>query len=139
MCKRDCYINSQNCAINNNYHTNFRFLLVTLETLNETRAFLTMADNCKHFVGEVSVHVDGTCLTPKSTTNWHWTRNGAKINFAIPWYPGQPNNGGNDQFCLSIYRESSAKYFGFNDFTCLHAFPFACQRIQLFIPKITNS
>jgi len=113
--------------------------LVTLETLTEARAFLTMADNCKHFVGDVSVHVDGTTLTPKSPTDWYWTRNGAKISYPIPWDVGQPNNGDNKQFCLSIYRASSNKYFGFNDFNCSAAFFFACQRIELFIPKVTSS
>ena len=112
--------------------------LVTLATLNETRAFLNMADNCKN-LRDLEILVDGASPSSNLATDWYWTKTGEKITFPIPWYTGQPNGFNNVQFCLSIYKENASKYFGFNDASCTNPFLFACQRNELYIPKNSDS
>ncbi|KAL7036618.1 hypothetical protein ACKWTF_008875 [Chironomus riparius] len=112
--------------------------LVTLETLNETLAFLKMADNCK-ILQSLEILVDGATSSPHLKGDWLWTKTGAKISFPLPWDADQPNAFNNVQFCLSIYKENMTKNFGFNDAFCTNPFLFACQRIELFIPKVADT
>lgn len=115
----------------------FDFELTTLETLSEAKAFLSMADNNSYFKSFAGVYfiIDGTTLTPKSTTDWYWTQSGKKIQFPIPWGTGQPDFSNNLEFCFSFGRRSASENFGFNDLRCFETiYQFVCQRIDMVIP-----
>lgn len=111
--------------------------LVTLETLQETRSFLKLADQCKT-LQSLEILVDGATPSPNLKGDWYWTRTGVKITFPLPWDVGQPSGTNNIQFCLSIYKENMSKYFGFNDAFCTKPLLFSCQRVELFVPKVSE-
>ena len=113
----------------------FNMDLVTLETLTEARAFLTLADREPFFqrYGEANFQIDGMTTTLKSTTQWYWTDSGNKFSFPIPWYPGQPDNQGNVEFCLTLIPDTSNKFL-FHDINCQNPYLFVCQRFDFVIP-----
>lgn len=78
----------------------FNLELMTLETLNEANSFLTMADNHSYFkfISWVFFIIDGTSLTPKSTTDWYWIQTRHKTSFPIRWARSQPDDANNDIF-----------------------------------------
>ena len=72
-------------------------------------------------------------LTPRSPTDWYWTKNGEKISFPIPWQPDEPNFDYNEEFCLSVWIQN-VRVIGFNDGRCLSSlWPYICQRIDYFV------
>ena len=52
--------------------------------------------------------------------NFKWL-NGSPVQ-GIPWYSGQPNNGGNED-CMMMYKPNGR----FHDYYCSNAFSFLCQ------------
>jgi len=77
-------------------------------------------------------------LTPRSPTDWYWTRNGEKIAFTIPWQPGEPNFENDLEYCLSVWIQD-VEIIGFNDANCQNqTWPFVCQRFDYFIPVRMN-
>ncbi|KAL7036599.1 hypothetical protein ACKWTF_008858 [Chironomus riparius] len=109
---------------------------ITLETLDEARAFLTMADNNSFLRSRSTywIYIDAVTHTIKSRTDWYWTNSGKKISYAMPWRLAAPNNDYNDEYCLSFGKGSLNENFGFDDVMCNSGTPFACQRIELLIP-----
>jgi len=107
-----------------------------MDTLEEARAVLTMADNNSvlRAPSYIWLYIDGVALTPKSTTDWYWTKSGKKISFPIPWRSGTPGNGDYTEFCLTIGRNFPNEKFGFDDAMCDRVTRLACQRIELLIP-----
>jgi len=107
-----------------------------METLAETNALLTMVDNHSYIrtLNNIFFWLDGLSSTPKSPTDWYWSKSGEKINFTIPWLVGQPNS--SDQHCLTIGKETINQRFGFNDSFCFKSgyLRFICQRVELYIP-----
>jgi len=64
----------------------FGLELATFETLTEAETFLNVAYE-NDFIKSLALkhfYVDGMTLTPHSTTDWYWTRNGKQIAFTIP-------------------------------------------------------
>jgi len=113
----------------------FDLELMTLESLNEAKSFLTMADNHNYFrsFGVIWIVIDGTTLTAKSLTDWYWPQTGKKISFPMPWGVSQPSGG--TEFCLSFGRLNANEKFGLNDLRCSEGiYPFMCQRFDIFIP-----
>ncbi|CAG9805252.1 unnamed protein product [Chironomus riparius] len=112
--------------------------LVTMETLEEARAVLTMADNNSILRSYTSVwlNIDAVTLTIKSLTEWFWTKSGKKISYPIPWRPDAPNNHVGNENCLTFGRYLTSGKFGFDDARCENGGnPIPCQRIDLLIPK----
>lgn len=71
---------------------------------------------------------DGMTSLPHSPTDWYWTNSGNKVSFFIPWQNGQPDFGGEAEYCLSFMIND-----GFNDINCQnHIAPFVCQRLDYF-------
>ncbi|KAL7013239.1 hypothetical protein ACKWTF_015287 [Chironomus riparius] len=112
----------------------FGLELVTLETLAEARNFLALAESSsetKKLRAPFWIFIDGIELTPKSTTDWYWTKNGQKISFLIPWGPVQPDNWQGNERCFSIGKRDAGDRFGYNDHACSNVnLPFICQRIE---------
>ena len=109
--------------------------LATFETLNEAETFLNVAyENAFIKAYHLShFYIDGMTLTPNSTTDWYWTKNGEKISFSIPWQPDEPNFDSNVEYCLSVWIQD-IKVIGFNDGQCQNIeWPFICQRIDYFV------
>lgn len=108
---------------------------LTMDTLAEGRAVLTMADNNSILRTFTSVwlNIDGIALTLKSPTNWYWTNSGKKISYPIPWRPDAPNNHGGSEYCLTIGRYLTTGKFGFDDALCNNNDRISCQRIDFFI------
>jgi len=89
--------------------------------------------------GTTHIHIDGMTLTPRSTTDWHWTNSGNRISFPIPWQPGQPDFHKNNEYCFSFIAGQDFFAQGFNDIECKdYIAPFVCQRLDSFIPVRTN-
>lgn len=106
------------------------------ETRNEARAVMTMAENNSILKKMTSIwlYVDAVTLTPKSTTDWYWTKTGKKISFPMDWIPGAP--GSLEQLCLCISKPSLNANFGFNDIECSDfQRNIICQRNEFYIPK----
>jgi len=106
--------------------------LVSIETLAEAQAILTIANRS---FSTVSAYVDAIALTLKSPTDWYWTKSGKKLSFALPWYPGEPNNHNNlNEACLLFHNG------GFNDapysFTI---YSFVCQRLDFMVPRALSN
>lgn len=103
--------------------------MVSFETLEEARSFLSMVDNNSVLrkMSKVWLWIDAITLTVKSTTDWYWTKTGNIISFPLDWYKGQPSGSG--QYCLSISKRSATTKFGFNDLQCYDSYNIVCQRI----------
>ncbi|KAL7036608.1 hypothetical protein ACKWTF_008865 [Chironomus riparius] len=108
----------------------FDLELLSFETLEESRAFISMADNNSILkkLSNVWLWTDGITLTKKSTTDCYWTKTGTKISFPMDWYPGQPS--GSDQYCLCVSKRSAKTKFGFNDLQCYDSYTIVCQRVE---------
>ncbi|CAG9807027.1 unnamed protein product [Chironomus riparius] len=118
----------------------FNLELATFETLTEAQTFLNMAWNHNFIMSHNLTFflIDGMTLTPKSTTDWYWTKNGEKISFKIPWQPDEPNFEFEEEHCLSVWIQD-VKAIGFNDCKCQKlTWPFICQRIDYYIPIRAN-
>jgi len=115
----------------------FNLQLATLETLEEARRLLYLADSnpfFKIYTTSSSFYIDGMTSTLKSTTEWFWTDSGNKFSFPIPWLPGQPDNANGDERCFGFRRTTHSQNYGYSDFTCTAVPHFVCQRIDLFLP-----
>lgn len=74
------------------------------------------------------IHIGGMTTTAKSKTQWYWVANGEKINYAMEWMQGEPNNF-NDDFCLSI----GTLEYQFNDINChTYEMKFICQESKTY-------
>lgn len=111
----------------------FDLELATFETLSEAAKFLSMADNHSIFKSFAGVYflIDGTTLSPASSTDWYWSKSGKKIQFPISWLSGQPDNGNISEYCFSFGRRNATEKFGFNDLRCFEViYHFVCQKMD---------
>lgn len=75
--------------------------IVTLQTADEFEEF-------KDLVGQYAkeltrfVHVGAVTVTSRSTTDWYWVDTNEKVNYALPWRPGHPDNQRGVQYCLAF-------------------------------------
>ena len=109
---------------------------LSVETLTEARAYLSMLDNDSFLrsIGGAYIYIDGISLTSRSPTDWYWSNTGKKVSFPIPWRAGQPNNGGGSEYCLTIYRPNIGERFGFDDATCMGSAYVGCYRVDFLLP-----
>lgn len=102
---------------------------LSLETLEEANFFLILGDkNIAHF--DDLTHVGATTTVGRSSDKWYWVNSGKRVDFTLKFAPGEPNFGGNVEFCLSV-----GKYpgnFMFHDLNCYGAYEkkFVCQKID---------
>jgi hypothetical protein len=109
---------------------------LTMETLEEAKAVLTMADNNSILrqLPYAWLHVDALSMSLKSKTDWYWTKTGKKISYTIPWRSVAPNDAAGREYCLTIGKGSINEKIGFDD-TYPESKTFTgCQDIEISIP-----
>ncbi|KAL7036600.1 hypothetical protein ACKWTF_008859 [Chironomus riparius] len=113
----------------------FDLEFTTLESNSELQSFLNIIDNNSYLrtISDTFFWIDGISLTPKSKTDWYWTKSGKKLTFSLPWALNQPDFLRVDEFCLALGKSSNQK-FGFHDGICSASISFVCQRIELYVP-----
>ena len=78
-------------------------------------------------------HVGGFLVGDK----WKWTSDLSDVYSNMKWSPGEPNNYGGNEKCLTIYRMHGTYDTGFNDMNCEDAAErFLCQKYTF--PKIAQ-
>lgn len=101
--------------------------VLSLETLDEANHFLAL---CKQNSGYFDqwTHIGAITLYPKSTNSWYWVNSGKRVTYHLRFGPGQPDNAGGRELCLSIGKDP--QNFFFNDLNCYgsHEFKFICQK-----------
>lgn len=90
--------------------------------------FIALLSRVPEFAGTFA-HIGGTAL---GSNSWYWLQGGQDIDFALNWFPGEPNNGSGEEFCLAVGNSggTSAMF----DIDCYGAGawarqPFVCQRL----------
>lgn len=103
---------------------------LSLETLEEANHFLALCQQNAGFFDQWT-HVGAIALAAKSTNFWYWVNSGKRITYPMKFLPGQPDNAGGRELCLSIGKDPSG--FRFNDLNCYgnHDFKFVCQKSQV--------
>jgi len=72
-----------------------------------------------YFIGAVTIK-------PGTRTSWYWVQSGKRVDFAMKFMAGDPNNGGDDEKCLSLVHVNGN--CSFNDSSCtLGGAYFLCQ------------
>jgi hypothetical protein len=108
--------------------------VVSLDTATETSTFF---DTCKksEALFETFTHIGAITLAGRSTDMWYWVNSGRRANYALPFYPGQPDFAGSIEYCLSLAKAGNNFYF--NDVPCWGGFElkFICQRIVNTLPS----
>ncbi|CAG9809164.1 unnamed protein product [Chironomus riparius] len=114
----------------------FDLELATFENLVEFTNFQKILKAANPFPPNIDmVHVDGMTPNTGSTTDWYWTNSGVKIPYTLQWNPGQPDNAGGQEACLTI-RKYGGDY-AFNDYFCSERTTyFICQKTELFHEEI---
>jgi len=73
---------------------------------------------------DVSTHIGGYAMIPKSKDDWIWQNSGNPVFYKMNFHDGEPNYHDNDERCLSILRKS---VFALNDEDCSDEHRFICQ------------
>ena len=95
-----------------------------------TFSSLTEVNSLKYLDGKDYILIGGTTSTGKSLSDWYWVTTGEKINFEIPWYPGEPSFSSENENCMNLIKSGSNEY-KFNDAPCDDArLPFICEKIE---------
>jgi len=113
----------------------FDLELVTLESNSELQSFLNIINNNSYLrtLSGTYLWADGISLTPKSKTDWYWTKSGKKLTFPLPWALNQPDFLRVDEYCLALGKYNNSN-FEFHDGICSLFISFVCQRNELYIP-----
>lgn len=102
----------------------FDMQLLTFKDTKEEKSF--RENFAKFFDGRDSFILIGANTTSAgSKTNWKWM-NGEKLNFELKWSADQPNNEGNQEFCLCLDENDPLVY---HDISCTEKYPFVCKEI----------
>lgn len=109
--------------------------VLSLETAAEADMFLGLCQANASFF-EQWTHVGGITLAGKNRSTWYWVNSGKRIHYDLKFGHGQPDNAGNNEYCLSIGKGPD-NIFYFNDITCyaIYEFKFICQKIEDFYCK----
>ena len=103
--------------------------LVSLPTEEEADVFSELcANNAFHF--EEYTHIGGSYIG-NGLNNFYWISDGKPVTYQLKWAPGEPNNAGGKEDCLSIHKQPGA--FKFND---IHGYG---THEEKFVSQLTNS
>lgn len=74
-------------------------------------------------------HIGGVTNSGRSQTEWYWVGTNKKVSYNMIWKPGQPDFAGNNEWCLTLAKNSQ---FQFNDINCYGGWQekFICQKIE---------
>lgn len=100
--------------------------LLTLDTQAESNHFGQLFTSQPHLF-ESWTHIGGIVTQSKSKNDWYWYETGKKIDINLDFHPGEPNNSGDSEMCLSLDKRQNK--YKFNDTPCSHRFflRFVCQ------------
>ena len=111
----------------------FEMQLTTFKDTKQEKSFRT--NFAKFFNGRDSFVVLGAnTTTAGSKTNWKWV-NGEKLNFELLWGDDQPNNEGNEEFCLCLDETDPLLY---HDISCKEKYPFVCKEVWTYEKKLVK-
>lgn len=102
---------------------NSKVQFATLDNIYEAKALTQMLSQ-NRTDGHGFVYVGASTTVGKSLTEWFWAENGKKVDFAIEWNGGEPNNV--NELCLSLGPGSTYK---FNDIGCNNLLKFVAQKV----------
>jgi hypothetical protein len=101
--------------------------ILSLDTLKEATTFF---NTCKlsESLFETYTHIGGITMTGRTTDLWYWVNSGKRVNYVMPFAPGEPNFAGNVEYCLSIVKGGGNFYY--NDVPCFGGYElkFVCQK-----------
>jgi Lectin C-type domain len=109
--------------------------IVSLETKNETQAFLSYIMREASNIGEGNyVHIGAVTKLLGTRNDWVWLESGRDVQIDIPWATGQPDNYGGSESCMSLKIELMKPLA--HDLMC-GSFPFryVCQK-KIVIPPL---
>lgn len=114
----------------NTFCRDFNLDLVTLADKAEETSFLNLIEYSD--MEEMSYTRSFIGATILDSTNWYWIQSGQNIGYAINWFQGEPNNGGDsgiEERCMAV-GNNGGNSFAMFDATCYHQrHPFMCQRL----------
>jgi hypothetical protein len=103
--------------------------LATFETHKEMTEVGQMVLRHKDLF-EIWTHIGGMSDALRDPNSWRWINTKERITYSLPWFPGEPNGAGNEEYCLSI--DLRRHLFEFNDLKCHNAYihTFLCHKIE---------
>lgn len=101
--------------------------MLTLDTQPEADNFYNLANSNLHLF-DVFVHIGAMSKTFRTTSDWYWNNSGKKVDIALQFHPGEPNNAGGQERCLSLDKRKG--HILYNDIACFGAWKqnFICQK-----------
>ncbi|CAO1396958.1 unnamed protein product [Diamesa serratosioi] len=101
--------------------------LVELQTEYEANNFLKMCADQKL---EYWYHIGGSAEGSSDRLDYYWMTTGEKVSYNLKYHPGEPNNAGGKERCLSVAKQPNK--YEFNDTDCWQHFiwSFACQHVK---------
>jgi len=103
----------------------YGFDILTLDTLDEMNTVSSLCEQNRDMFGAYT-HIGGMASVGKSNTDWYWVTTNQKVSYNMPWHNGQPDHYGNNEWCLTLAKDSR---FKFNDINCFGSWEekFICQ------------
>ena len=92
--------------------SSYNLEFASFKTIEEVNAVINMTKNVNNFEWFL---IDGISLKSKSPTEWYLTETGEKIDYVIPWLPGQPDTEFGAEFFLTLGKLTKDGPIGFND------------------------
>ena len=100
-----------------------------IDSKAEENHFFSLVNRDPKFVNNVWAHVGGI----KVGDGWAWREDFTQIYPGMMWYPGDPNNYGNKEYCLGIGKITNV---GYVDISCFdNPSWFFCQKTVRFSDK----
>lgn len=101
--------------------------LMSFETEQEQNHVLYLCNQNRNLFDQYT-HIDGISMVAASNAHWYWTNTGNKVNFALNFPAGEPNNHLGVQMCLALDKQPGQ--FMYNDINChgKHEERFVCQK-----------
>lgn len=108
----------------------FGMELLSLESESEESYFLNLChQNSAKF--DTFSHIGAVTNKAHSRNDWWWVNSGKKLVFNPAFPPGEPNNNGGHERCLSLYKQPHG--FMYNDMVCYRDWimTFVCQEHEV--------
>lgn len=109
--------------------------VVSLESKNESEYFLNLCKRNARYIDDDFAHIGGMSLgqpTDDRYEQWYWVSSGARVDYPLSFGPNNPDNIGDDEYCLSVQKLPGNIFF-FNDINCngLYEVKFICQIVEV--------
>jgi len=98
--------------------------LASLDSFEEHIQFLNLCNEKRNLLAEHSF-IGGFATLPATTDDWVWIHSGNRVSFTMNWISGQPDNSGNNERCLDVWKQETV--VALNDDSCNNLYSFVCQ------------